>query len=342
MYSVEGVEGEASVGVIDSVYDPEDFGDYNRVGRTFDILECGKNSTVPHGYDVANILAYFTHDPEFHFLLAVNEQGKTHDSYLMKALGRAIEYGEIDVINMSVGCDHVSNDDKDCTINHTSCALCDVAEKAVDQGITIVAASGNTPHVESICCPSLSEYTISVGGAVTRCTASAIQQNGVTPVFTQAKPPNAYWVDRDDGRGSDGVFCSGRGCMPGENCVENKSIELWEHNVDFTDRKPDILAPSHIISEDKIGPFIQEGTSFSAPIVTAGGISVVEWANSYDGDVSTADIRQAIRQSGKQIPGVNKRYFSAQRFTNTLRSNKGLAPYDFEEENFVDLTQMDS
>lgn len=321
-------ETQVDVGVIDSVYDPGRFQEYNRFERSFDVIDANVGATNPHGYAVLNILTQFTLDPSYHLFMAVDENGRTRDSHLMKALGRAMEYGEVDVVNMSVGADHVSDDYRSCTMQHAGCPLCEVAEEAVDQGITIIAASGNRPQVDAICCPSLSSRTISVGGAVTKCTAEPPTTGLHRPPSEATYPPNAYWVYREDGEGTDEALCSKRGCMPGSSCKQNRRTEPWEKNVQFSDRKPDILAPAHFLWIDEVGPKLEAGTSHAAPIVAAGVVNVYDWARSGGEDVSPAEVRKAIRNTGYEFEGIDRRYFSGAKFGNEIRRMKGESPVE--------------
>lgn len=331
------LSGEVTIGVVDSVYDPGEFANFHQFGRSFDIINANVGATHPHGYEVLQILTAYTYDSEFHLFQSISEGGKTHDSYLMKAIGKAKEFEEVDVLNLSVGCDHVSNPDKECTESRSACALCEVAEEAIEAGITIVAAAGNYPHVESVCCPSLSDYAISVGGVVDRCTANPNIGQSLNPQPTVSYPPNAYWIDREDGKGAQEAYCSGRGCYPGETCQNNRVTELWEHNVPFTDRKPDTLAPVHLLWADEVGPFIDEGTSFSAPIVTANIVNLLEWARSEGDNVSPAEIRQAISNTGTVLERSNHRSFSGLAFVNEIRTNRGLNPYRPDQDDWRDF-----
>ena len=246
----------------------------------------------------------------------------------MKAIGRAIEFEEVDILNMSVGIDHVSNPDRSCSLARATCPLCEVAKKAVQEGITIVAGAGNKPHVNSVSCPSLSSFVISVGGAVTRCEAR-VDSNPYG--FSESLPPNALWVQREDNLGTNEIFCSGRGCIVGQSCTENSITEPWEKNVEFTDRKPGILAPAIFVGSDRTGPYLDEGTSFSTPLVTAGIVSTLEWARSAGDDISTTEIRQAIRNSGHQFENCDRNYFSAKKFANEIRRKRGLTPIKSDE-----------
>lgn len=330
IFCPETTTSEVTVGVVDSVYDPgDDFKEFNTVGRTFDIINAGKDATVHHGFKVSQLLSAYTSNPEYHFFQVVDKNGKSRDSYLMKALGLAMDYGEVDVLNMSIGADHISDPDRDCTEARALCPLCEVAEEAVEQGITIVAAAGNRPFAESVCCPSLSSLVISVGGTVTRCTASVDSPGYIIQKNNRQFPDNALWVERDDDHGSEFPLCSNRGCMPGESCQENRNTKPWDSNVDFTDRKPDILAPAYFVWEDEIGPCLLDGTSFSCPIVTAGIISMVEWAQAGGSDVTPVIARNAIHNSGHEFENIDRRYFSAQKFANEVRRLKGLPPESF-------------
>lgn len=108
------------IGVVDSVYDPGELKDYNRFGRSFDVIDAGVGSTCPHGYAVLDILTTYTYNPQFHLFQAIGANGRSRDSYLMKAIGLAKEYGEVDILNLSVGADHISDPDRDCTESRTA------------------------------------------------------------------------------------------------------------------------------------------------------------------------------------------------------------------------------
>jgi hypothetical protein len=276
-------------------------------------------------------LSAFTSNPEYQFFKVIDENGKSRDSYLMKAIGLATDFGEVDILNMSVGSDHINDPSRKCTEARAACPLCEVAEEAVKQGITIVASSGNRPFAESICCPSLSSHVISVGGAVTKCMAVLNDKKSLLSDADERYPPNALWVKRDDDRGSEFPLCSNRGCLPGESCKDNRKTVPWENNVEFTTRKPDILAPACMSWEDEVGPNILQGTSFSTPIVASGIISTMEWARKDGDDVSPAEARKGIRQSGHHFEGIDRCYFSAQKFANEVRKLKGLKPDAFGE-----------
>lgn len=249
----------------------------------------------------------------------------------MAALGKAMEFGEVDILNMSVGNDHISDPNKDCTHAAPDCSLCEVTAEVVDSGVTVVAASGNRPHTENVCCPSLEPTAISVGGAVKRCTAVQKATTALNPPGVQSpRPPNAYWVERDDGMGSDGTFCSERGCMPGESCTDNSVTEAWDKNVEFSARKPDTLAPVHLPWGAENGFYLAEGTSFAAPHVTAGIVVAMEWAKAQDMMLTPAEIRKAIKSSGREFEGTDRRHFSAKGFINKVLRNRGARPANFE------------
>lgn len=334
LFGIGSEHGDVSVGIIDSVYDPTEFGDfaeYNRIGRTVDIIDRPGQITGPHGLQIAQILSFNTHNPEYHFFQAVGKDGTCYDSHLIAALGKAMEFGEVEILNMSVGNDHIANPNKDCTHATPDCSLCEVAAETIDSGITIVAAAGNQPYTENVCCPSLEPTAISVGGAVKRCTAVETATNPLNPPGLQLpRPPNAYWVERDDDMGSDGTFCSERGCMPGESCLDNSVTEPWEKNVTFSNRKPDTLAPVHLPWSADDGIYLDEGTSFAAPHVTAGIVVGMEWATPADVRLEPAEIRAAIRATGREFEKTNRRHFSAKQFINEVRANRGLRRADFD------------
>lgn len=321
-------EPDTAVGVVDSVYMPPDyFQDSHRVKRTVDVTDSDTDFVDNHGNQVAYQIATYTKNPEFHFYRVFPDEGRPRDSHLMLAIGRAIEYGEVDVLNMSVGADHIGSEDRACTRSASQCRLCELAKKAVhEHGINLVAAAGNQPFAGEVCCPALSDYVIAVGGIQYSCGGKMPDTMGFTSAMGEVPPPNAYWIVREDDNGEEhmsGPFCSDRGCGPGLMCTNNRTIELWEHNVTFTDRKPDTIAPAHMIwlyNDRK--PELFQGTSFSAPLVSAGIIATLELEEELDElevPYTTPEIRSSIRNSGRNFPKISQPQFSMFAFANQLR-----------------------
>lgn len=305
--------------------------------RTVDVTDSETDMADVHGLQVAVQIATYTTNPEFQFFRVFPDEGAPRDSHLMLAIERAIEHDEVDVLNISVGSDHITSDERDCTRSTSQCRLCEYARTADDHGIAIVAASGNRPFAEEICCPGLSDHVITVGGIEYNCSGDMPDTMGYAKTDGEIPPPNAYWLFRRDGSEDinyTGPYCSERGCGPGMQCSTNRSISLWENNVAFTSRKPDTVAPAHIVwLADDNQPYFSQGTSFSAPIVTAGIAATLEIEEHF-GDLDTKytapEIRSAVRNSGRDIPGIDQVQFSMFAFANQLRTLRNMDPLTIE------------
>jgi hypothetical protein len=242
---------------------------------------------------------------------------------MMKAIGKAMEFDEVDVLNISAGAPHIANDDKSCSVSGAACAVCDVAEQAVEQGITIVAAAGNKPQTPSLCCPSLSSQVLSVGGVVTKCTAHIEPDDPILPLGSPAKPPNAHWIARTDDTGTEQVYCSNLGCSPGTSCSENRVEEVWDKNPPTVNGNPDVLAPITHPTSDKIGPWMDIGTSFATPIVTAGIVNAIDGLQMMDITPTSFEIKTAMKNSCRDI-GDRHGVFSHDKLVEQLGEIYGL------------------
>lgn len=311
------MENSAEVAILDSVYEPGDsFCQNNNVGRTMDVLNDGKDRSTNHGIDVASIISYYCNNPKIHFCRFVQQNNKFRDRDLMKAVHTVSQHDEIDILNISAGTPHINDPDFDCSSTGPACPVCDVVENAANSGLIVVAAAGNEEE-KGIQCPSLSEKVTSVGGVVSECTAKISRDDPLLGPSSPANPPNAYWVDRGD-ENSDDIYCTNRGCFPGESCSENRvEKSIWDEDA-YTETKPDILAPILYSVELKDGPAISAGTSFGAPIVSAGIINTLNGLYNVKRDPTSTEIRASIKRSGRSIRGSEKSIFCQRSFAEEI------------------------
>jgi|GEM_PF-2353213 len=313
---------DIDIGVVDTVYDPENgFRQYHTMGRSERLIDTNDSSTGAHGDDVTKILSYMTGDPTYHFFQVINENGKYDDGNLVNAIVWATDYG-IDVLNLSLGTDHFSDEDKDCDQTGPDCAITEAVEYAVENGVILVAAVGNKPGADAVCCPALSEQTIAVGGCVAKCTASLPNDGAGVP--SSFHPPHSYWVERGDGRGISDSFCSMRGCAPRTSCDNNQVIEQWNGNTRFVYHTPDTLAPAVFPREDHLGLMMGNGTSFATPIVTAMVATAIEPIIESGNDPNLSNIRRLIRVSGDPLPDVPVGVLDGEQFASEVLDQYGL------------------
>lgn len=254
----------------------------------------------------------------------VDENGEFRDRHMMKAFERILYFKEeIDVVNLSAGLDHVSNDLKECDEYGPDCRVCELADSVLEEGITIVAGAGNIPHTQNICCPSLEQNVISVGGATVECTAS-IDDSTMFGRPQDQKPPNALWVERQDGKGASGTYCSDRGCFPGASCSENQEITQWEGSPKTETGKPDLLSPLIYPMEDDVGPFLEAGTSYATPIVTATVSNVFRMLKDRNIEPRAREVRAALERSGRPIDELQTPLLDGIEFANELGRTYGL------------------
>lgn len=217
---------------------------------------------------------------------------------------------EIDVINLSAGLDHAARPGRDCTSTEPNCKVCRVLEEILDEHTVFVAAAGDKNKTEGLVCPGISSEVIATGGAVAKCTANSETESGNRPLGAdiESRPPNAFWINRDDGKGDQGTFCTNRGCFPGTNCMENRQYERWDRNHEPTDAAPNILAPVHLPSEDEVGPVLGVGSSFSAPIVSSQIANALSAIQTMDVNPTRNQVRGQIIEKTKgcfdQNPGM--------------------------------------
>jgi len=280
--------------------------------------------TNAHGEDVTKILSATAASPTYNFYQIVDQYGEYDDSELIKAIVYAADHGT-DVLNISLGSDHLSNPEKDCDEYGSNCAVCEAAEYAIDDGVVVVAATGNKPRAEAVCCPALGDRVISVGSCVVACEAvpSSDQESHSTTAHDY-RAPGSYWIERADNQGTDEVFCGGFGCSPDESCADNQSMETWSGNVRFVNGTPDTLAPGFLPRAANNGAYMGAGTSFATPLVSAAIVNILV---AMEGESVRPDtLRELLRVTGKPVDNVPVGMMDAHELVNELREEFDLEP----------------
>lgn len=307
--------GPIEVAVIDSVYSPEDVDSEIDVCRTVDEVGSDGNFTTFHGLNVADIIDKLSSTVEFSFYRVVRRQNNKPvilDRDLLTAIGKAHTVHDVDVINLSVGNDHAAKTRFDCTVHHQTCGVTEFAQKAIDDGIPVVAGAGNQGLNESICCPGAHDEVICVGGATVKCTARLSADNPLSLGGKHTKPPRACWVERPDDFGTEEVLCGGEYCFSGEQCEQNRTVELWRGNVPPVNNKPDVVAPAHRPRKrGNEGIEISEGTSWATPIVTATVANVIASFQEHGETPPPNLIRRGLRKGASPIEGGSADLFSS-------------------------------
>lgn len=293
------------IGVIDSAYAlPDEF------TAGFDVRESADNAfvtvdtqdTTGHALKVFNRISTYSADATFTLYQAVKEDQQLSLTAFSAAISAAIDDG-VDILNISAGRPWED------LVSTNPAAL--EAKRAIEAGITVVAAAGNwypdrqdsRPPVH---CPAALDEVIAVGGLETVCpvevgTEPADEKIG--PYYAVPSQPNE---DISELTPTDSAFCGSNGCIGGESCITNQEEREWEYNPLPTGDKPDVLAPMHIpLSVDGEGTSTEKltcGTSFAAPIVSA------SLANIYGELIEDGrempkphEVRYAARSGGKRI-----------------------------------------
>jgi len=301
-----------SVAVIDSVYNPVDgFADAYEIGYCCDLVDHpDENETTGHGGIISSILGSYADDIEYNFYRVVQPSGKILQRHLLKAMGKAHLEHDVDVMNLSLGYDH-SHDGVKCDMPSEPCKVREAAERAIEDGITVVAASGNSNSEDeaksdqSVCCPALLDEVISVGGMFVACTAQP-QGATSTPPIQQPQPtppPLACWVSKD-GDVPGAYVCTGLGCSmsPDSGCEDHQVVVEWGGNVENKSGDIDILAPTEFPGESDTGePRMSAGTSYAVPMVTAVVSEAIEMLRYDHREPDPSQIRSVIRESSKDV-----------------------------------------
>lgn len=303
---------KTSVAVIDSVYQPvDDFADICEVGYCCDLVNhSDENETTGHGGVVSSILMSFSRDIEYNFYRVVQPSGEILQRHLLKAMGKAHLEHDVDVMNLSLGYDH-SHDGVKCDMPSEPCKVREAAKRASEDGITVVAASGNandddeTGSDQTVCCPALLDEVISVGGMFVACTAQP-QGATATPPMQQPQPtppPLACWVS-EGGEVPGAYVCTGLGCSmsPDSGCEDHQVIVEWGGNVENKAGDVDVLAPTEFPGKGDSGePRISAGTSYAVPMVTAVVSEAIEMLKYGHVKPDPDQIRSVIHESSKEV-----------------------------------------
>lgn len=276
--------------------------------------------TGDHGELVSSIGHFYAPDSSFHLYLAADGVDGTGpigipQMALARAVNAAIDHN-IDILNLSAGLPRPN-----CTHNRTraGCAYCSEVQRAVDHGITVVAAAGNNPDT-CVHCPSNAASAISVGGVEFECTYNMprVSQNPTN------NPPLAYWTrlwsgyDEYPDNATDMAYCTTRDCWwEGRNCSEYSRVTEWEQNPLPSGGKPDILSPNHFAAKyDDQYPFVWAASSFAAPVVSGCLAGILSTLGS---SPSPYEIQQAVRDSSTPLESSTPGIFDAAE-TRTLLS----------------------
>lgn len=225
--------------------------------------------TSKHGEWVLDVLRYYASDSSFCLLQAADGQGDEEDDVHVghMAFARAVEAAienDVDVLNVSAG-----RPRSNCT--HDGCIYCSEAQRAIDDGISVVGSAGNTPDAPVHCPSNLTDAT-SVAGVEFECTYSMPRVPG-NPTHN---PPAAYWTkqwsqyDEYPDGATDSAYCTTRNCWVEDgDCDRYRVVTEWEQNPVPSGGKPDILAPVHYAEETEEGyPFVWAASSFATPVLT--------------------------------------------------------------------------
>lgn len=315
-----------TIGIIDSLYRPPDtIRDTVNIGRTVDVANNEDtsddlaNDISGHGTKVATILSNICPDATYNFYRIEPEEGPVRDMDVLTTFGMASQDDDVDVINYSVGADHISSDGEDCTPTDQPCRLSNAAKMAVGEGTAVISAAGNRPTFEKMCCPALSERVISVGGSISECRGHERLQPS-TPSVRETetkhgydasnitKSPGAIWVDTNDSIGINYPLCSTEDCSTKETCHNNQYNVKWDGNVEETPNNPNIYAPANFIA--KGGVIMTSGTSYSTPIVSGGVANIINKCREDGRELSPGEIKSAVVSTGNELENNNGCIFS--------------------------------
>lgn len=229
------------------------------------------------------LCSYFAPEAAVNLYRIVAEDGKTRRGNLVQAIADASE-DDVDILNLSVGVYHHEEEHGDCG-GH--CRIADETRLAIEDGLTVVAATGNREKGDSLAvhCPALVDETIGVGGFVARCRHEMVEE----------EESGQYWV-RDDSL--TGPFCGQRGCTPDESCETHRYEYPWRGNVSFHNAVPDVLAPVHHPAGTPESPTLQSGTSFGTPIVSA---LLAAMCSDCGRNPEPEPVKEAIRMGASEI-----------------------------------------
>jgi hypothetical protein len=292
-----------TVGILDSLYDPEailENAEAFEWGTAEDYVDSDSPDTAGHGLGVWLLAAAFASRASFNMYRAADSNGWLTTSNYLRALGQAHREDGVDVLNVSAGIPR-----SDCRPGDR-CTVCRRTGEAVEDGMVVVAAVGNRPDVQRVCCPGSAADVVTVGGMDCRCElhgadATVVGVDGPLPDGPYCGP---YWVegDLDDPRKATGIYCGQDGCNGDSEC-SHRQDRPWDGNVPAADGKPDVLAPAQFPNVTSAGAInLIAGTSYATPIVTGFVASVLSAFRAAGSDPSPDDIQTALRESGRPVP----------------------------------------
>jgi len=278
-----------------------------------------------HGLYVTEVVGTVFPKHTYHLIRGIPPGGDLLESHLLMGLSKVDEMGKtLDVMNISAEVEHLQEGGIDCTGTGADCPIHHEISRLSDEyGITFVASTGNEPHVEFMTCPGLSDTVIGVGGCVIGCGASGplpvpyqhdSGNGGLVDItryqmMEQLYPPKAAWVRNEHEYSADAAFCSGLDCFVGEICDENRTTTIWDGNVEPVNGKPDLYASvTYPLIDTETGVRLDQGTSFSAPLVTGQVAEAVGMLTDLDRSFDNIDVKRKLRTSTEmvddQYPGM--------------------------------------
>lgn len=320
--------------MIDSLYKPSDWiQERFDIGRTVDVANDPTATETPpddisgHGTKVATILLSSCPDAKYNFYRIESVDSRIRDRDVLKAFKMASEEDNVDVINYSVGADHINSNNEDCTPANQPCSLSTAAEEAMNEGTTVIAAAGNRPTFDSICCPALSNTTISVGGSISECRGHELSRPSSPTVArtkpkhgysdpSAEKPPGAIWIENMDNAGIEYPLCSTEGCSMEQTCHGNQYNVRWIGNVEETPDNPNTYAPANFIAQT--GSAVVSGTSYSTPIVSGGIANIINKCRDDGRELSYDEIKSAVETTGNELDSNDGTIFSMKQVYESL------------------------
>lgn len=326
---------------MDSVYEPgSKFREVAEVVVQEDLVGHGNDDPSGHGTTVLEIINRCSGVERFTLYQVVpdDSERKIDEGDITHAVYLAHKRDEVDLINLSIGADHISLPWKRCSENRQVCAVCDAVQKAVQDGVSIVAGAGNASQVDSMCCPALKSEAICVGGFDPKCTAGSNTQNITSPTLISGdpKPHGAIWLERPNETDNIDPICSAVGCgLPEMFCNDNKRDVFVQDNVPPVGNKPEILAPPHYLVTFTSGPEIISGTSFATPIVSAQIAEFIRSIKDADCDVTPSEIKNAITDTGRDLDKGDGKILSAKAAFNRLGEPHDIRYVDDDDRGFA-------
>lgn len=286
------------VGILDSAEKlPGTDGFSTPIKHEREFIESEKDLTTPHATRVYDLIQQYAPHATISLYQVIDPDGDLKVGPYHDAIEAAI-CDEVDILNISIG------DSWD--IPAYAHPLHGETQKALDAGITIVAAAGNDETdqgKEPVNMPAVVDDVIAVNGFVTHCPQSKSDRH-------DRSNSGPYYLDVEsssDTQLADSVLCGYNGC-DGDSCMTKQKEASWWANPRTEDRKPDVAAP--VIYPTTNGDTVDflEGSSYAAPIVT--GI-LAEAFGEIKGDgndlPSPADVRSLVRETSTHIRGSKTR-----------------------------------